>query len=227
MTEGLKGDERSNTECGYSSRDEGLSPAAHEPAAADTTLATRGDTLEIDIKPATYFGLRAVSRLLVEEFYGIGLWFPAQRLVELNRLQDNFHSYEEDADRHLMLVATTVEDGSLVGFVDIDGREKNPGQTGCRPYLSDLAVANRFKRRGAGTELVRACEEACLRWGFDSMYLKVQAGNIAAEKLYENLGYYIHSPKDSKNEVMLCVNLTARAEAVTAASGNVVVAEEG
>lgn len=106
-----------------------LSPAAHEPAAADTTLATRGDTLEIDIKPATYFGLRAVSRLLVEEFYGIGLWFPAQRLVELNRLQDNFHSYEEDADRHLMLVATTVEDGSLVGFVDIDGREKKPGQS--------------------------------------------------------------------------------------------------
>lgn len=159
----------------------------------------------------------------------MGLFSPAQRLVELNRLQDNFHSYEEDADRHLMLIATTVEDGSLVGFVDIDGREKKPGQTGCRPYLSDLAVADRFKRRGAGTELVRACEAACLRWGYDSMYLKVQARNVAAVTLYENLGYAVHSPKDAKNEVMLCGNLTARAVAVAAAAsgGGSVVLEEG
>lgn len=107
-----------------------LSPAVHEPAAVDTTVvATKGNALSIIIQPATFFDLRAVSRLLVEEFYGMGLFSPAQRLVELNRLQDNFHSYEEDADRHLMLIATTVEDGSLVGFVDIDGREKKPGQS--------------------------------------------------------------------------------------------------
>ena len=34
------------------------------------------------------------------------LWFPAQRLVELRRLQNHFHSYKEDAALHLMLVAT-------------------------------------------------------------------------------------------------------------------------
>lgn len=28
-----------------------------------------------------------------------------------------------------MLLATSLEDGSLVGFVDIDGREKRPGQS--------------------------------------------------------------------------------------------------
>ena len=89
-------------------------------------------------------------------------------------------------------------------------------------------MAHRFKRRGAGTELVRACEAACLRWGYGSMYLKVQARNVAAVKLYENLGYAVHSPKDAKNEVMLCGNLTARAVAVAAASGGgVVVVEDG
>lgn len=72
---------------------------------------------------------RAVSRLLVAEFYGATLWYPAQCLTELNRLQTNFHSYGEDASRHLMLLATSLEDGSLVGFVDIDGREKRPGQS--------------------------------------------------------------------------------------------------
>lgn len=76
-------------------------------------------------------GFRAVSRLLVAEFYGSTLWYPAQCLVELNRLQENFHGYGEDADRHLMLLATSLDDGSLVGFVDVDGREKRPGQSEC------------------------------------------------------------------------------------------------
>lgn len=64
---------------------------------------------------------------------------------------------------------------------------------------------------GVGTELVRACETACLSWGYDNMYLKVHAGNVAAEKLYENLGYTVHAPKDRKNEVMLCCDLQERA----------------
>lgn len=122
-----------------------LSPAVHEPTAVDTTVvATEGNARWLIIQPATFFDLRAVARLLVEEFYGMGLFSPAQRLVELNRLQDNFHSYEEDADRHLMLIATTVKDGSLVGFVDIDGREKKPGQSelkvSCRRHGLNVRV---------------------------------------------------------------------------------------
>lgn len=106
-----------------------MSLSVHEPAAVDTASAAKSNALAIDIKPATFQGLRAVSRLLVEEFYGSSLWYPAQCVVELNRLQDNFHSYEEDASRHLMLIATSAEDGSMAGFVDIDGRQKKPGQS--------------------------------------------------------------------------------------------------
>lgn len=65
------------------------------------------------------------------EFYGSTLWYPAQCLVELNRLQENFHGYGDDANRHLMLLATSLDDGSLVGFVDVDGREKRPGKSEC------------------------------------------------------------------------------------------------
>ena len=104
-------------------------PALHEPAAAATAAdsaasTTKSTDIVVEIKPATFPELGAVSRLLVEEFYGSGLWFPAQCLVELRRLQDNFHSYEEDATLHLMLVATAIEDGSLAGFVDVDGRDR-------------------------------------------------------------------------------------------------------
>lgn len=83
---------------------------------------------------------RAVSRLLVAEFYGPSLWSPAQCLVELNRLQKNFHSYGEDASRHLMLLATSVDDGRLVGFVDIDGREKRPGQSELECTLPPMSL---------------------------------------------------------------------------------------
>lgn len=86
--------------------------------------------LGITIQPATFHGLRAVSRMLVEEFYGITILFAAHNLVELNRLQTNFHMYGEDSDRHLMLIATSLEDGSLAGFVDIDGRPRKKGHQG-------------------------------------------------------------------------------------------------
>ncbi|CAM9247930.1 unnamed protein product [Ectocarpus sp. 13 AM-2016] len=194
--------------------------AAGESVSVDTDVRDRKEKSPlVEIKPAKFHNLRAVSRLLVAEFYGSTIWYPAQCLVELNRLQDNFHGYGEDASRHLMLLATSVEDGSLAGFVDIDGREKRPGQTGVRPYLSDLAVADRYKRMGIGTELVKACENACIEWGYDNMYLKVREGNVAAEKLYENLGYVVYSNNSGfmvettsgkPNDVMLCGDLRAR-----------------
>ncbi|CAN0571252.1 unnamed protein product [Ectocarpus sp. 12 AP-2014] len=108
--------------------------AAGESASVDTDVRDLKEKAPlVEIKPAKFHNLRAVSRLLVAEFYGSTIWYPAQCLVELNRLQDNFHGYGEDASRHLMLLATSVEDGSLAGFVDIDGREKRPGQSECIP----------------------------------------------------------------------------------------------
>ncbi|CBN77487.1 conserved unknown protein [Ectocarpus siliculosus] len=208
---------------GYDRRQQRPRPArqaAGESASVDTDVRDLKEKAPlVEIKPAKFHNLRAVSRLLVAEFYGSTIWYPAQCLVELNRLQENFHGYGEDASRHLMLLATSVEDGSLAGFVDIDGREKRPGQTGVRPYLSDLAVADRYRRMGIGTELVKACEDACIEWGYDNMYLKVREGNVAAEKLYENLGYVVYSnnsgfmvetTSDKPNDVMLCGDLRAR-----------------
>lgn len=73
---------------------------------------------------------------------------------------------------------------------------------------------------GVGTELVRACEAACVQWGYDCMYLKVHTGNAAAEKLYENLGYAVHAPKDKKNEVLLRGDLEGRARAAAGCGGD-------
>lgn len=105
---------------------------------------------------------------------------------------------------------------------------------GVRPYLSDLAVADRCRRMGIGTELVKACEEACIGWGYDHLFLKVRVGNVAAKNLYENLGYVVHSSSSLQDpngdsgsgfmvetgsdpkEIMLCGDLVARAQAIAA-----------
>lgn len=92
---------------------------------------------------------------------------------------------------------------------------------------------------GIGTELVKACEEACIEWGFDHMYLKVRVGNVAARKLYENLGYVVHSSSSSggddgdtgsgfmvetgnkQAEIMLCGDLRERARVEASAEEHV------
>lgn len=71
-------------------------------------------------------------------------------------------------------------------------------------------MAGNFRRLGIGTKLVQACEDACINWGFDNLYLKVNAGNVAAERLYANLGYVKHAPKNSNNELTLRGSLVER-----------------
>lgn len=93
----------------------------------DESTCPKSDTLPITIREVTFGGLRPVARLFVEEFFGFTLLLPAQYLAELHRLQSNYHSVD-DQNRHLMLVATSTLDGSLAGFVDIDGRVMRVGQ---------------------------------------------------------------------------------------------------
>ncbi|KAG5184966.1 hypothetical protein JKP88DRAFT_276892 [Tribonema minus] len=132
------------------------------------------------LRHAEWRDLGPVSRLLVTEFYGgNSIWYPAQCLSELNRLQMNFHF---DRERHLMLVATEPAQGGIVGFVDIDARDVPPAKRNeypPRPYLSDLAVAKNQRRKGIGTQLVQA----------------TNAGGLA---LYEAMGYLQARPIDEK-----------------------------
>ncbi|CAM9188569.1 unnamed protein product [Phaeothamnion confervicola] len=82
-----------------------------------------------------------------------------------------------------------------------------------RPYLSDLAVSFKFRRRGVGTALVRACERACQAWGYQSVFLKVEAENRAGLALYRALGYVEALPPDAKNQILLSRTLGPGLEA--------------
>ena len=57
------------------------------------------------------------------------------------------------------------------------------------PTLVHLEVAGRLQRRGLGTALVLAGEDAARRLGRDRIALGVGLDNPGARRLYERLGY--------------------------------------
>jgi GNAT superfamily N-acetyltransferase len=57
------------------------------------------------------------------------------------------------------------------------------------PRLGHLEVLGPFQRRGIGTALIRAGEDAARQLGHDRLALGVGVGNPGARRLYERLGY--------------------------------------
>src|SRR5262249_19319520 len=84
-------------------------------------------------------------------------------------------------------------DGTVVGDVYLhceaheepELRRALPGV----PVLNHLEVTERWQRRGIGTALVHACEDAARERGFEVLLLGVGLDNPDAKRLYERLGY--------------------------------------
>ena len=58
-----------------------------------------------------------------------------------------------------------------------------------RCYISNMAVRPEARRQGTAAALLVQCERLAARWGFDSVWLHVEAGNAAAVGLYVGAGY--------------------------------------
>ena len=105
--------------------------------------------------------------------------------------------------RNVLLLAVELGSGRLVGSCGVEAAPLTPegratarlptdaARMQMRPLLSNLVVAEDFRRRGVATRLMREAEVHAQRWGFDSLLLKVEAGNEPAENLYHSLGYVV------------------------------------
>lgn len=56
-------------------------------------------------------------------------------------------------------------------------------------YVSDVAVAAAFRRRGVGQALMRHAEQVARLWGMQALVLDVNIGNHPARRLYRRLGF--------------------------------------
>eukprot|EP00960_Hanusia_phi_P020910 616565-Hanusia_phi.AAC.2 len=58
------------------------------------------------------------------------------------------------------------------------------------PYLSNLAVMEKYRMEGMGKALVRWCEELSVEWGHSVIFLHVDVANVNAITFYKRLGFH-------------------------------------
>ena len=82
---------------------------------------------------------------------------------------------------------------AIVGSVEVTLQKLN---LSCQPtsyaYLSSLTVAYDYRRLGVAQQLIQACERQVGLWNQSDLYLHVLGENVAARRLYLQLGYGIH-----------------------------------
>ncbi len=64
-------------------------------------------------------------------------------------------------------------------------------QTSMLPYISNLAVHERWRRQGIATKLLTAAEQKVKSWGFSGIYLHVMGNNPGGLGLYKLASYQV------------------------------------
>lgn len=137
----------------------------------------------------------SVAELLSEAFYAGNMWLGwATPILKLGIYQDLKTRYTSPLPQHSCLVSVQIcadELPIITGTVEISVRPLLSWGTFGQsvPYISNLAVAQSFRRQGVGKALLLACEPIVQRWQHDTLYLHVKGENQAARGLYFSVGY--------------------------------------
>jgi ribosomal protein S18 acetylase RimI-like enzyme len=82
-----------------------------------------------------------------------------------------------------------------------------PPEVSCVCVLSNLSVSSKARGTGLGAELCGEVERIVKDvWGYDQLFLKVEAGNVAAKGLYEKLGFRTEFKIDDASALRLDTN---------------------
>ncbi len=122
----------------------------------------------------------------------------AYPLLRLGIYEDLRSRLSRSQREHFCLVATCPQDGhhpeSVLGTVELALNAQPRGErTHPYPYLSNLAVQPRWRRRGVAQHLLAACQQHAHAAGQSQLYLHVLENNYGARKLYLHSGYQLHS----------------------------------
>ena len=136
---------------------------------------------------------------------GIVRWFYP--LFRLGIYEDLRHRLHSSGTHYVCFVATETcylsrsdvklasgVAGSLLGTVEMALRSPHLLQLEKKtqyPYLSNLAVCNKYRRQGIAKQLMVACEKVAMRWGFKDLYLHVLENNQPAKRAYLKMGYQL------------------------------------
>jgi ribosomal protein S18 acetylase RimI-like enzyme len=152
---------------------------------------------EFQIRPATLDDLADVAQIVTESFHSQnGMWGWAFPLLRLGIYEDLRHRLALQGPHHICLVAVDTTPGgtnNLVGTLELGVRFSDSWTQVGRsfPYLSNLAIHPAYRRHGAASGLLKACEKFVREWGFQDLYLHVLENNHQARQLYFKVGYRV------------------------------------
>lgn len=161
---------------------------------------------KLKIRPAVIEDTKGISAILAKSFYN----FPdfAHWLYPLLRFtinEDLRYRLRSTSPYYRCLVAqislennrqnqNLSEDDAetvIVGTTEIALRSSLWSTSPQHLYISNLAVAQDYRRLGIGSQLLKACEQAALDWGYQETRLHVLDCNDSAKQLYCQHGYQI------------------------------------
>jgi ribosomal protein S18 acetylase RimI-like enzyme len=95
-------------------------------------------------------------------------------------------SIEQHNQKTMILIAED-EQRQRLGFATVSHSTHFTGQR--QAYIGELVIREAAEGQGAGTALVRACEEWAREQGYAIITLTAGAGNARALKSYDHLGF--------------------------------------
>lgn len=115
------------------------------------------------------------------DLFARGVKYSADQLAELL------------ADQSRLTLVAVDDEGAVLGHVMAEKREV-PAGDGCLVplktlYVDDLCVNDRARGHGAGSALMRACEDWARENGYHNVTLHAWTLNPGAIEFYEHLGY--------------------------------------
>ena len=162
--------------------------------------------LNLTIHPATAEDTKAISAILVQcfcDFPNFAQWiYP---LLQFTINEDLRHRLRSQSPLYCCFVAKLAlpnsqiqnilkcdSDMIIVGTIEIALRSHFWWSASPQyPYISNLAVAEDFRRLGIGSKLLAKCEQTALDWGYQETRLHVLDRNDTAKQLYCGSGYQI------------------------------------
>jgi ribosomal protein S18 acetylase RimI-like enzyme len=164
------------------------------------------------IRRATAQDVSTLAEILTDSFHpqtGFMRW--ASPMLRLGIYEDLRHRLRSQQPHYLCLVAVATVSTvagcceELIGTVEVTLRSTSSWPSGSSeyPYISNLAVRKSCRRQGAARQLLLACEQASLEWGFSEIYLHVIESNHQARQLYLKLGYQLHRVESSYGSWLL------------------------
>jgi len=103
----------------------------------------------------------------------------------------------ENQDFATLAFVARADDGTLAGFVWV-ARDQNDFTGQLQASLLNQYVAEAYRDRGLGRQLLETAEEWARRQGLPWISLSIGARNTLGQKLYESLGYQVETLRMAK-----------------------------